>query len=111
MWPDTARASLQLRLLVIVALVEADILRPSWPSRAANIHGVEGLADHVHVMHVGAGESNGERDSLSVYEDVAFGAEFGAIGRIGPSEVPPFGALTLALSRDVQSHSMPTFPS
>lgn len=109
--PHAARSGLLLGLLVVVALVETDVLGPAWPSRAVNIHSVERLADHVHVVNVGAGESNGEGNSLSVYEYVAFGAELGTIGWIGPGEVPPFGAFTLALSRDVQSHSIPTLSS
>ena len=40
----------------------------------------------------------------SVGQDMPFGAELGAIGG-GACEVPPFGALMLVLSSEVQSHS------
>jgi hypothetical protein len=109
--PDAAGPSFLFGLLVVVTFVEADVLRPARPSGTTNGHRVEGLSDHMHVVDVGARESNGEGDSLAVYEDVALGSKLGAIGRIGPCEVPPFGDFTLALSRDAQSHSMPTLLS
>jgi len=108
---DTSSTGLLLGFLVVIALVEAQILRTPWPARSADVHGVECLADHVHVVDVGTGQRDGKGDSLAVYESMALGAQFGAIGWIGSREVPPFGAFTLALSRDVQSHSMPTLPS
>jgi hypothetical protein len=108
---DAAHASFLLWLLVVVAFVEADVLGTPRPARRADVHGVQGLAHHVHVMDVGAGQSDGQRNALTIYENVTLGAELCAIGRVGPGELPPFGAFTLALSRDAQSHSIPTLPS
>ena len=109
--PDAASASLAFGLVVVVPLVQAEVLRASGPSRRTQWNRVERLADHVHVVDVGPGERHRQRDALAVRQDMAFGAEFCAIGRIGAREVPPFGALTLALSSDAQSHSMPTLSS
>jgi len=108
---DATGASLLLGFLVVVALVETDVLGTPRSTRSADIHGVQGLTHHVHVVDVGAGQCDGQRNALTIYEDVALGAELCAIGRIGSRELPPLGAFTLALSRDAQSHSMPTLSS
>jgi hypothetical protein len=110
-WPDATIARLAFRLLVVVPFVQAGVLRTSGPSRRTQRNRVERPTDHVHVVDVGSRERHRERDALAVGQDVAFCAEFCAIGRIGAGEVPPFGALTLALSSDAQSHSMPTLSS
>lgn len=111
MRPDAAGASLAFGLVVVVPFVQAEVLRTSGSSGRTQWNRVERSADHVHVVDVGAGERHRQRDALAVGQNVAFGAEFCAIGRIGAREVPPFGALTLALSSDAQSHSMPTLSS
>ena len=67
--------------------------------------GIERLATHVFVVNIGAGESHSQRDALAIGQDMPCGAELGAIGGVGACEVPPFGALMLALSSEVQSHS------
>jgi hypothetical protein len=108
---DASSTGLLLRLLVVISLVEADILGPPGPTGRTHGHGIQCLADHVLVVHVGACKRNGQRYAGAVGQDVALGAEFSPIGRIGAGEVPPFGALTLALSSDVHSQSMPTLPS
>ena len=108
---DAAITSFTFWLLVIVPFIQAEVLRTSRASRRPEWNRIERLADHVHVVDVGAGERHRQRDALSVCQNMAFCAEFCAIGRIGPGVVPPFGALTLALSSDAQSHSMPTLSS
>jgi hypothetical protein len=109
--PDAAIASFAFGLLVVVPFVQADVLRTSGSSRCTQRNRVQRLADHVHVVDVCPRERHGQRDALAVGQDVAFCAQFCAIGRIGAGEVPPFGALTLALSSDAQSHSIPTLSS
>ena len=109
--PDATIARLAFGLLVVVPFVQAEVLWTSGPSRRTQRNRVERPADHMHVVDVGPGERHRQRDALAVGQDVAFCAEFCAIGRIGAREVPPFGALTLALSSDAQSHSMPTLSS
>ncbi len=110
-WPDAASARLAFGLLVVVPFVQAEVLRTSGPSRCTQRNRVERPSDHMHVVGIGPRERNRQRDTLAVGQDVAFCAEFCAIGRIGTREIPPFGALTLALSSDAQSHSMPTLSS
>ena len=108
---DATIASLTFGLLVVVPFVQAEILRTSSPSWRTQRNGIKRRAHHVHVVDVGPGERHRQRDALALGQDMAFCAEFCAIGRIGAGEVPPFGALTLALSSDAQSHSMPTLSS
>ena len=109
--PDPASPRLLFWLGVVVPLVEADVLGTARPSRCPERNRVEGLADHVLVVDVGPGERHRQRDSLAVGQYMAFCAEFCTIGRIGPGELPPLGALTLALSSEAQSQSRPTFRS
>jgi hypothetical protein len=110
-WPDAAIASLAFGLLVVVTFVQAEVLRTPSPSGCTQRNRVERFADHVHVVDVCPRERHRQRDTLAVGQDMAFCAEFCTIGRIGAREVPPFGALTLALSSDAQSQSMPTLSS
>ena len=105
---DVAVSGFPFWLLVVVALVEADVLRPSWSPGSTKRDGVERLAGHVLVVNIGTRERHGQRDSLAVGQDMALGPELCTIGRVGTGEVPPFGALMLALSSDVHSQSMPT---
>lgn len=109
--PDPAITSLAFWLLVVVPLVQAQVLRTSGASRRPEWNRVERPSDHVHIVDVGTSQRHRQRDTLAVGQNVTFCAEFCSIGRIGPGEVPPFGALTLALSSDAQSHSMPTLSS
>ena len=108
---DSAGPRFPLGFVVVVAFVETNILGTPRSARSAELHGIQGLAYHVHVVDVGAAQRDRQRNALTVYEDVAFGAEFRAIGRIRTRELPPLGALTLALSRDAHSHSIPTLSS
>ena len=105
---DVAVSGFAFWLLVVVALVEANVLRPPWSSGPAKRDGVEGLTRHVLVVNIGPRKRHGQRDSLAVGQDMALGPELCTIGRVGTGEIPPFGALTLALSSDVHSQSMPT---
>jgi hypothetical protein len=94
-------------LVIVVSLVQAKVLWTTRASRCADYNGVERRADHMHVVHVGAREGHRDRDATTVGQYAPFRAEFGAIGRIGPGKVPPFGAFTLALSSDAQASSTP----
>jgi hypothetical protein len=91
----------------VVALVQTQMARSTWATRRAQLDGVEYDADQPHVVDVGSGQSDGNRDAAAVAKDMAFGAELAAIGGIGTGEVPPFGAFTEALSREHQVQSMP----
>lgn len=101
----------RLGVLVVVALVEAEVLGPARAARGTSDHRVERLADEPLVVDVGAGDLGGQRDTPAVGQDVAFDAAFRAIRGVRASEVPPFGAFTMALSSDDHFHWMPRLRS
>jgi hypothetical protein len=55
-----------LGLLVIVSPVEADIVRPEWTAWRSQRNNVERLTNHLHIVNVGAGKCDGERNTLAV---------------------------------------------
>ena len=95
---------------VVVALVEAQVFGASWTARAANDHGVEHVADHGSVRHVRSADHHGDRDAASIGQDVPLYAAFRAVRRVRAREVPPFGAFTEALSRELHFHRNATRP-
>ena len=107
MWLDAAHANRGFGIVVVVAFVEAEILRSTRAARRRDDHSIERRGDHPLVVDVRAGQRHGDRDSATVGEDVAFRAEFATIGRIWPRKIPPLGALTEALSSEAQAQSMP----
>jgi hypothetical protein len=102
---DSTPTYLLLAVGIVVAFVEAQVLGAPWATRD---HGIQGLAHHPLIVNVRAGDRNRQRHAVGVGQDVALGAEPGTIGRVGAGEVPPFGALTLALSSEHQLRSTPT---
>lgn len=92
---------------VVVALVQAEVLWPSWTARRFQHDGIECRANHPFVVDVGTRDKHGQRNSSSIRENVAFHAEFPAVRRVRTRVDPPFGALAMALSREAKSHSIP----
>lgn len=107
-WDDAPIANLAFGVRVVEALVQAEVGRPTRPAGRAKHDGVERRAGHPLVVDVRSGDLDGDRDAVRVGQDVAFCAEFCAIGRIGARVVPPFGAFTLALSSEHHFKSTPT---
>ena len=106
-WLHTALTCLFLGVVVVVALVQADVLGTSWSARSVDRHRIECGAHHPLVVYVGTGQRDGEGNPAPVGQNMALGAEFSAISGIGTREVPPFGAFTEALSSDAHSRSRP----
>src|SRR5215831_8782018 len=94
---NPANADPPLNVGVVVALVEAQMVRPLRPASAAQHDRVERLPDHPLVVQVGAGDRRGQGNAPSVGQDVALDAKLGAHGWIGTPSGPPFGAFTIAL--------------
>jgi len=105
---DVALPRFSLWFLVVVALVEAEVVWATATVLSTEDDRIERLADHAHVGDVRSGQRDAEGNAATVGQDVALGAELGAIGRIGPGELPPFGAFTEALSREAHAQSIPT---
>jgi|SRR5579872_1072980 len=103
-----AITDLALGVCVVEAFVQAEIRGATWPAWRAKDDGVERRSGHPFVVDVRGRDLDGDRDAAALRQDVAFCAEFCAIGRIGARMVPPFGAFTLALSSEHHFRSMPT---
>jgi hypothetical protein len=107
-WDDAPIADLAFGVRVVEALVQAEVRRSPRPAWRAKHDGVERGAGHPLVVDIGSGDLDGDGDAARVGQDMAFRAEFCTIGRIGARVVPPFGAFTLALSREHHFKSTPT---
>lgn len=94
-------------VIEVVALVQAEVHWAAWTTGGAHQNGIEGRAHHPLVVHVRARERNRHRDASPVGQNVALGAALSTIGWIRAREVPPFGAFTMAPSREAHSQSMP----
>jgi hypothetical protein len=108
---DPAGSDRRLGVWVVVALVEAEVLGAARAARRTSDHRVERLADEPLVVDVGAGDLGGQRDTPTIGQDVAFDAAFRAIRGVRASEVPPFGAFTMALSSEDHFHWTPRLRS
>ncbi len=109
MWLHTARTRFLLGVIVVVALVQTKVFGQQRLEQSPDGNGIERGAHHPLVMDVGASQRDRDGDSATVGQNMAFGAEFSTIGRIGARDVPPLGAFTEALSSDAHSRSSPTF--
>ena len=96
---------------VVVPFVETQVSRSAGTARTMNRDRVQRVAKHPLVVDVGRRQYDRKREPRRVGQNVAFCPEFPAIGRIGTSEVPPFGAFTVALSIEHQLRSSPTLAS
>jgi hypothetical protein len=108
---DTAKPNCGGDVRVVVALVETHVRGATRATRTADGDSVEDLADHRCVRHVGTGDERCDRDAACVGENMALYAAFRPVRRVRTREVPPFGAFTEALSRELHSQSMPRLPS
>ena len=104
---DAPRSNGRFNVRVVVALVEAKMLRAARTARATQNNRVERGGHEPLVMNVRAGDLCGQRDPTPVREDVTLHAALGTIGRIRTRQIPPFGAFTVALSNELQAHWIP----
>ena len=104
----TARGRVtQLRIVVTFVTTKrlAGFLFRRW---AWQNDGIEGGTKLVHVMSIGAGSCDGQRDAVRVGEHVPLGTQFAPVRRVFSRLVPPFtGAETVALSKDWKRQSIP----
>ena len=105
---DAASPNLPLAVGVVVSLVQAQVFRPAGPARSPEHQSVDRRAHHPLVVNVRSGQRHRQRNAARIRQDVPFRAGFRAIGGTGAGEVPPFGALTVALSIEHQVRSTPT---
>ncbi len=100
-----------LRIGVVVALVEAQMRRPTGPARGPHDDRIERGRDVPFVVDVGGGDVGGERDASGVGEDVTLYAALGAVRGVRTRVGPPFGAFTEAVSSEAQRHWIVRFRS
>jgi hypothetical protein len=108
---NSAKANRRGDVRVVVALVEAQVLGAPRASGATYDYGVEHIANHRGVWHVRSADQRCDRHTAPVSQNMAFNATFRAIRRVRPREVPPFGAFTEALSRELHFQAIPRRPS
>lgn len=108
---NSAQANRGRYVRVVVAFVETQVLGAPRAARAAHDHGIEHVVDHRGVRHVRSADERGDWHAAAVGQNVPLYATFRAVRRIWPREVPPFGAFTEALSRELHFHAMPRRPS
>ncbi len=111
MQADAPAGDLPRGVVVVVALIEAEVARPTRSTCRAEWNSIECLTGEPLVVDVGAGQRNGDGDTTPVGQDVALRAKLPTICRIGSGEAPPLGAFTEALSREHQFQSIPRFSS
>lgn len=107
MGDNTAAPNCRFGVAIVIAFIETQMLRTAWPAGAAQRDRVERLAHHPFIVHIGAGDDRSQRYAACVGQDVPFDAELGAVGWIFARVLPPFGALTMALSSDDHFQRMP----
>lgn len=108
---DSALTRFGLGLTVVVALVEAEVVRTTDAAPGAKRHGIERLGHHPLVVDVRRCDLHSDGHAARIGQDVTLDAFLSAIGRVGTRMVPPFGAFTIALSRLHQRQSMPRHAS
>lgn len=92
----------------IVPLIEAEVLRfLERRTRAPYDNAVQCGRRRFHIVGVGAGHHDGQRDAALVGQRVALRAELAAVRRVGACLCPPNGALTTTLSSDCHRHWIP----
>lgn len=104
---DAARSDGHLDIRVVVALVEAQMLRTPWATGCAHDNCIERVSDKPLVVDVRARDLGREWYAPTIRKNVPLHPSFGAICRVRTCEIPPLGALTIALSSEPHLHWIP----
>ena len=92
----------------VIPFVQAQMLGGvrggAWPVYG---HAIQRLRRRFHVVTVGGGHHDGQRDAPLIGQGMPFRAALPPIRRIGACFRPPNGAFTITLSSDCQRHPMP----
>ncbi len=113
---DASPAQVAAHPAIVVGLVRVQLPRPaSRASRASTFDRAQAVQDWLHqhgVMPVGPGDRHRQRQPVGRDQQVVLGAEFAAIGRVGPGQLAPLFARTLTESRQARDQSSaPSCPS
>lgn len=92
----------------VIPLVGAQMLRRLGRGHGTFHHGgLQGLSQQLHIIAVGWGDDDGDRQPVPFGQDTPFRAALATIRGIGPRRRPPKGALVIAPSMLCQVHSSP----
>jgi len=95
-------------VVIVITLIGAQVLLNGTRRGAGDDHRIQRSSEMDLIMVVGSREDYAKRDSLTIDDEVAFGAELSAIGRVFARFIPPFtGAEIVTLSSDCHFQSMP----
>lgn len=83
------------------------MLGTPWTARTAQDNRIKRVSNEPLVVDVRARDLGRERHAPTIRKNVALDPSLGAIGRVRTGQVPPLGALTIALSSDAHFHWMP----
>jgi hypothetical protein len=94
---------------VVIALVSTQVLG-CLRKRFWSLHHYyfPSIGQQLHVMAVGPSNYHGQRDALTFGQQAPLSALLATVRGIGPSLLPPKGALVIAPSMLCQVHSKPT---
>ena len=93
---------------VVVALVKTEVFRASRADTGLQGDGVQCLADHATVVDVGSCDRDRDRHAAAIGQYMPFRTQFPPVGRVWAGQSPPFGAFTMAPSKELQSNSTPS---
>ena len=108
-WLDTATQAGAPATPVIVGFVSVQLVGSAARSAALTRdrrHSIEQVFERYAVVDVGPGQQQGERDAVSIRDQMAFGARLASVGRFGPVAAPPFLAAMEELSMQARLQSM-----
>lgn len=81
--------------------------RTPWTAGGAQDNCIKRVSHEPLVVDVRAGDLGRERYAPTIRKNVPLHPSFGAVRRVRTGQVPPLGALTIALSSDAHFHWMP----
>jgi hypothetical protein len=98
---DATTPQMRSAALVVIALVGMKPIRPAARLADAPWHrwqSIDQVFEDDRIVPVCSGHAKHHRDAVAIRDDVAFAAEFAAVGRVGTCELAPRGLATLAPS-------------
>lgn len=107
MWSHTALSNSSNDVLVIVTLIETQVARAPRATWCPKYDMVECRTHHPLVVEICARNQRSQWHPTSIGQNMSFDASFGSVGWIRASEVPPLGALTIAVSSEAHANSTP----
>jgi hypothetical protein len=97
MWLDSTRSNLTVDVVEVVALVEAQIRRPTRPPRRSHDNGIDRRDGRTLVVDIRGSDLRSERHTSAIGEDVTLDARLASIRRVGACRVAALGRSARAI--------------